>query len=234
MAYCGYCDRHFQAWGSLQQHLEKKRPQAYCSRCQKVFSSPFAKQQHVADSNKHHVCEKCPEEESDFDSKDDLIEHLETDHNYCTYCERAFNGPVQLTQHNTVKHNICIDCRRYFNSTSDLKNHLKTHAEKTSQCPGCSQMFVSESAMVLHLEAGTCESGATSDFVTATALTYFRPGKYTCNGDSGLGFKCRTCGATFSFVSAVLQHAESDSCNEHLAGRRPLGRFLRHLRAQFR
>ncbi|KAK3694839.1 hypothetical protein B0T22DRAFT_437889 [Podospora appendiculata] len=171
----------------------------------KDFSSPSAKQQHVADSNKHHVCEKCPDEESDFDSKDDLNERLETDHNYCTYCKRAFNSP---------------DCRRYFNSTSDLKNHLKTHAEKTTQCPGCSQMFVSDSAMVLHLEAGI-------------SLIYFQPGKYTCNNDSGFDFKCRTCGTPFSFMSAVLQHAESDSCNEHLIERRPLGRFLRYLRAQF-
>ncbi|KAK3366550.1 hypothetical protein B0H63DRAFT_92461 [Podospora didyma] len=54
-------------------------------------------------------------------------------------------------------------------------------------------MFVSDSAMVLHLEAGTCESGADSNFVTATALIYFQQGKYTCNNDSGFDFKCRIC-----------------------------------------
>ncbi|KAH7232240.1 uncharacterized protein BKA55DRAFT_146933 [Fusarium redolens] len=63
------------------------------------------------------------------------------------------------------KHNICIVCRRSFQTAQNLKMHKLTHAERTIECAGCDRMFVTESAMLLHLETGTCASIADRYYV---------------------------------------------------------------------
>ncbi len=93
-------------------------------------------------------------------------------------------------------------------------------------------MFISESAMVLHLEAGTCESGADRDRVDNIALRCYQSKKYSCEDSSGYYFECPTCSKPFTFMSALLQHVESDSCDERLGWPHPLGKFLHFLRSQ--
>lgn len=83
--------------------------------------------------------------------------------------------------------------------------------------------------MVLHLEAGTCASGVTVDDVTDIAFDCYQSKRYTSDHPN-FNFKCPTCGTAFSFMSALLQHAESDYCDENLADEmRPLGKFLHYL-----
>ncbi|EIN10396.1 hypothetical protein PUNSTDRAFT_142427 [Punctularia strigosozonata HHB-11173 SS5] len=61
----------------------------------------------------------------------------------------------------------CEECDRWFQNVNNLRQHLNSarHKPKTVQCymysRGCNQMFVSWSAMVLHLEEGGCRSGIT-------------------------------------------------------------------------
>ena len=86
--------------------------------------------------------------------------------------------------------------------------------------------------MVLHLEAGTCESGASSNDVYEIAFDCYQAQKYTCDDDPDFDFKCPTCETSFAFMSAVLQHVESDCCDETLAQGKPLAKFLRFLRSQ--
>jgi hypothetical protein len=93
-------------------------------------------------------------------------------------------------------------------------------------------MFVSDSAMVLHLEAGTCESGADSDRVTEIAFDCHQSEKYACEDNSEFDFECPTCNTPFTWMSGLLQHVESDHCDERLAKRKPLGKFLQFLRSQ--
>jgi hypothetical protein len=49
------------------------------------------------------------------------------------------------------------------------------------ECPGCPDIFTFSSTMVLHLEAGTCESGADYDLVDAVVFDCYQSRKYTCN-----------------------------------------------------
>ncbi|KAJ3538767.1 hypothetical protein NM208_g4683 [Fusarium decemcellulare] len=51
-----------------------------------------------------------------------------------------------------------------------LSKHYKTHAKKTVECLGYSRVFISDSAMVLHLESGYCQSGADEDYVNEVAF----------------------------------------------------------------
>ena len=69
--------------------------------------------------------------------------------------------------------------------------------------------------MVLHLEAGTCESCADEAFVHNVAFKCALSQGYTSNKDD-YDFQCPDCGSYFMSIGALLQHAESDSCNEDL------------------
>ncbi|OQD83845.1 hypothetical protein PENANT_c015G07051, partial [Penicillium antarcticum] len=53
---------------------------------------------------------------------------------------------------------MCITCGRYFTSPANRNNHVIVHVEKNVVCPGCPRRFSRKSAMILHLEAGTCDS----------------------------------------------------------------------------
>lgn len=93
----------------------------YCSRCQKSFPSFSAKQQHIRDSLNHNVCHACSFP-PDYATEDDLDNHLEDEHNICTYCDRQFDTPSQLAQHDVAKHNMCMNCRQYFNTPANLSS----------------------------------------------------------------------------------------------------------------
>lgn len=54
------------------------------------------------------------------------------------------------------------------------------------------------------------------------------------SNDSDFDFRCPTCDTLFSFMSGLLQHAESDACEEHLGRNTALGKFLHYLRLRLR
>lgn len=86
--------------------------------------------------------------------------------------------------------------------------------------------------MVLHLEADTCESGADIDYVTDVALDYYLSGK-CISGELEYYFACLTCESSFDSIGALLQHAESDYCDEDLMDKRTtLCNFLQYLQSQ--
>lgn len=231
MSDCLLCGRCFGSCRALQQHFQSKHAGCYCARCRQTFSSKSAKQQHIRNSTAHFVCRICSHK-PDFLSAEELEEHSEAKHNHCTPCERSFNTHDQLVKHNVVEHNMCETCLRYFESVSNLKNHLKTHAEKTIECPGCIAMFISQSAMVLHLEAGTCESGTNWEWIDEIAFDCYQSEWYTCENNPEFDFECPTCNTPFRYMSGLLQHAESKACSENLAKSTPLGKFLRYLRVR--
>ncbi|KAH6871547.1 hypothetical protein B0T10DRAFT_260541 [Thelonectria olida] len=229
MENCKPCNISFSFWDSLQQHLQSQHSLTYCMRCQKHFPRAHAKQQHIIDSPRHHVCYNCSHE-SDFDSEEQLNDHLEAVHNICVPCDLRFSNAGELAQHDVDTHNKCELCDRYFSSFSNLENHNKTHLEKRVECFGCPRKFVSHSAMMLHLEAGTCESGADLDFVVDVAFDCHQSDSYTCD-DPDFDFQCPTCDMQFVYMSGFFQHVESCSCDEDLQ-EKPLRQFLNYLRSR--
>ncbi|KAL6693344.1 hypothetical protein J3F84DRAFT_77455 [Trichoderma pleuroticola] len=229
MAYCGPCDRDFVSGEALIQHWENSsRHGYYCLRCVKPFNSFSALNQHLHDSPKHNLCSECPKS-LDFTSSDELDSHRETVHHYCTSCDFSFNTPEQLQDHDVSEHNMCTICRNYFGSPSNLKAHLITHQPKTKECFGCDRMFSSWSAMLLHMEYGGCPSEMDEDEMIGLALECYQSSHYECQ-DGENNFECPTCGSPFLQMSGLVQHAESDACQESLSHGRPLSKFLRFLR----
>ena len=86
--------------------------------------------------------------------------------------------------------------------------------------------------MVLHLEEGTCESQVEHEWVTETALECYASRFYTSN-DPDYDFMCPDCETPFRYISGVLQHIESNSCEEDITEGKPLWRFLRFLQSLF-
>ncbi|KAH7219437.1 hypothetical protein DER44DRAFT_805336 [Fusarium oxysporum] len=77
-------------------------------------------------------------------------------------------------------------------------------------------MFISHSAMVLHLEANTCESGSDRDSIRGWVWDYYEiHGRW--NHDHDDDFDCESCGANFNMLSALLQHVESESCDASIS-----------------
>lgn len=95
-------------------------------------------------------------------------------------------------------------------------------------------MFISSSAMMLHLEVGNCEAQIYTDLIEEIALDCSQSERYTCDDDSKFNFECPNCDARFRYMSGLLQHAESDACSAKLANGEPLGDFLHHLRVHLR
>lgn len=79
--------------------------------------------------------------------------------------------------------------------------------------------------MLLHLEAGTCNSGVGLDKINQLAIECYQAQRYK-SSNANFRFKCPTCQTPFAFMSGILQHAESDCCKEDLGSESPLGRFL--------
>ena len=95
-------------------------------------------------------------------------------------------------------------------------------------------MFICQSAMVLHLEAGTCDSGADSEWIDEVAFDCYQSNWYTCEDNPEYDFECYTCNTPFRHMGGLLQHAESMACSGNLAKGTPLGKFLHYLRGQLR
>ncbi|KAF5229132.1 hypothetical protein FAUST_10604 [Fusarium austroamericanum] len=166
---------------------------------------------HVTNSYKHHVCTHC-DHEPDYETADDLNHHLEEDHNACLECNEMFYDEEDLIQHDVDVHNRCPTCQRFFDSPSNLINHEKVHLEKNMKCLACPRMFISNSAMMLHLEHGTCESGANLRVIQNVVADWYE--EYGPAGhDHEDDFRCENCGSCFNRLSALLQHAESETCD---------------------
>ncbi|RBR24387.1 uncharacterized protein FIESC28_02877 [Fusarium coffeatum] len=164
---CSTCDRYFVNPQALKQHALSKHPETYCFRCERNFRHVQAKEQHIKASRNHWVCAFCYE--LDFITQKELKVHYKEEHNPCTECDTVFRYSDDLYEHELEEHNKCMHCGRTFGSESNLRNHLKTHKSKDIDCPGCEKMFISNSAMVLHLETGYCPSGADQDTVRDVA-----------------------------------------------------------------
>ncbi|CAG1969898.1 unnamed protein product [Fusarium graminearum] len=189
----------------------QRQPGRYSLKLQFKLELLPAMQAHVTNSYKHHVCTHC-DHEPDYETADDLNHHLEEDHNACLECNEMFYDEEDLIQHDVDVHNRCPTCQRFFDSPSNLMNHEKVHLEKNMKCLACPRMFISNSAMMLHLEHGTCESGANLRVIQNVVADWYE--EYGPAGhDHEDDFRCENCGSCFNRLSALLQHAESETCD---------------------
>jgi len=80
---------------------------------------------------------------------------------------QSFSGQVGRQEPVGYVQTYCTDCKRSFQSESNLLHHLnsKVHQPANVRCPGrgWNKAFVSNAALVLHFETGTCPSRLTRE-----------------------------------------------------------------------
>ena len=226
MAYCDRCDRYFNSERALNMHERDSPNHNFC--CNKDFATESRLQQHWTSSAAHDYCQYCDEH---FDDSEELQEHFEQNHDYCSLCRKVFASNHGLQQHNSqVRHVYCPSCDRTFQNENNLRNHLRSslHSARDIHCPfGCGMSFITNSHLVLHLEAGGCSSGMDRNSVNKLVRRYDRsnvitdPSRLITSGDeeisyiatsaswNGSGFECYLCHNQFCNLRALNQHLAS-------------------------
>ena len=185
---CSHCKRAFRTDESLRQHFEashsdfpRKVSGPICDTCKKSFAGHDDLEQHQR--TVHASQFRCCDCEQDFISEQALDQHL-TDKVHqeipCQICEQSLASILALNRHIVTEHHAsvnpkrilypagvhgCFICQRRFGQKIDLDQHLtsrKHHPISDLPCIAsdkCKRRFTSPSALLHHLESGTCRSG---------------------------------------------------------------------------
>ncbi|EUC57773.1 C2H2 type zinc-finger protein [Rhizoctonia solani AG-3 Rhs1AP] len=233
MAYCERCNRGFGSDYAYAAH-QRDSPRHYvCFPCNIDFPTYERLNQHFRKSSRHpHYCSFCDE---DFYDDYDLSEHDEQCHEYCNSCDLWVDTTDDLVEHNKNSHYYCVECNRFFMNMNNLQAHLNSsrHRPKNVSCPGvgCTDRFVSKSALLLHFEGGGCKSGLTrqslnrliaerdrSNFITnpnrlITGTTETWATQRAWNGSS---YECYFCHKGFLSLPQLNQHLASPAHEQAL------------------
>ncbi|CDO76264.1 hypothetical protein BN946_scf184470.g22 [Trametes cinnabarina] len=240
MAWCDRCDRYFSSEHALWQHEENSSMHNICRECNKDFASPWALKQHYVQSPRHPYCQVC---EILFDAWDELDDHYNEDHHFCDDCRRIFNSESGLHEHRRQSHaeRYCVDCKRMFRNANNLDQHRRSavHQGRTVTCPmrGCGKAFVSNAALILHLESGGCVSRMNREQINRIMERVDRgniitnPSRLITGGSSGervlgqwatdrawngAGYECYLCHRTYRSLPALNQHLQSAAHAERI------------------
>ncbi|KAG6917372.1 hypothetical protein DXG01_002747 [Tephrocybe rancida] len=231
MPYCERCDRDFPSWHALTQHENNSPRHNVCDDCGFDFPTWTGLKEHYVQSPRHSYCQKCDEH---FDDTYDLEEHYDEAHFWCRPCNKFFVNAFGLNEHyrQSPAHHYCVPCNRLFASASNLQSHLNSSTHRPRDVPcrgrGCTQTFVSVSAMLLHLEAGTCVSGFTRRLIDTKVRELDRnniitdPSRMIAGPSSdnttyyattaawnGAAWECYLCHGTYRSLPALNQHLAS-------------------------
>ncbi|KAH9486132.1 hypothetical protein JR316_0000196 [Psilocybe cubensis] len=201
----------------------------YCD-CGDYFYDWNALKEHWVQSPRHDYCQYCNEHVGH------ILDHYEECHHYCGPCRRVFRSEFGLHEHlrQSERHRdmYCGSCRRLFMSPNNLNAHLNSSIHRTKDviCPfKCGATFVSNSALVLHLENGGCKSGINQTIINRYVREYDTnnvitdPSRMITGGSSvgdityiaterswnGCGYECVLCHKVHHSLLSLNQHLAS-------------------------
>ena len=157
---CGKCFSDKSSFNSHQRYHDTDRKQ--CGKCGIYFPNLVLLQQHLNkhDSSKEHVCNVC---EKIFSSRSSLSHHKKRHLLIfeCNICNMKFPRKENLMRHKRECgfpdskmrkqpfESSCSYCNESFAKKSDLRIHLKTHAEKP-KCDVCLKEFATKKSLTKH------------------------------------------------------------------------------------
>ncbi|KAJ7511592.1 hypothetical protein B0H11DRAFT_1952170 [Mycena galericulata] len=236
MAYCDRCQRYFNNYPALDQHERNSPNHHICEDCGIDFPSWRGLKEHYVQSRAHDYCQHC---DSHFDDTRELEFHYQNSHDYCVKCRKFFKNALGLHEHyrQSELHHYCAPCQRIFQSASNLNSHLNSalHRPKDVPCPGkgCGLAFVSRSALILHLESGSCASGADRQTINRYVRQYdtnnviTNPARLLTGGEvttylatsaawNGSAYECYLCHGGYRSLAALNQHLASPRHQEKM------------------
>ncbi|KAJ7589489.1 hypothetical protein C8J56DRAFT_34201 [Mycena floridula] len=165
-----------------------------------------------------------------------IYNHTRDVHPKCIICHNRFSQQDDLDDHYYHDHHFCPDCNRQFENKTNLNAHLSStfHKGRTYGCffDECPKAFVSHSAMILHLETGTCCSQITRQDINRLVSQCDDEGRLGEHEMFGAAYSCPACGGRFNSLGGLAQHSETSSCRVKQTGLEDdldevLGRVLR-------
>ncbi|THH04290.1 hypothetical protein EW145_g5627 [Phellinidium pouzarii] len=221
--YCDRCERWFAHYRALEQHKIDSANHNICDECDKDFATWNGLEQHYVQSRRHHYCQACDRHFSSdngflnhstsrhhfcgehrrmFPSAEGLRQHYiqSDDHYYCTLCSMLFEDEDEFLKHGDHYHYVCRSCVKIFSSADGLANHYDC---SHYYCRECNRFFQSAANLASH-----------------RASSIHTPRSVACPG--------RGCGKSFVSVSALILHAESDTCASGIT-RRAIDAFVARL-----
>jgi hypothetical protein len=159
---CGYCEKAFDRPDIFRDHAIATG-HCFCSDCDLHFSDRQSWDDHRK-SAKHASEFKCCDCDISFNDIHALVAHMR---------RRAHQKPLppkisqQHKEHNLLASSSteCTKCKRKFSCSQSLQQHcasLKHKPLSRLECPigtNCRGSFLSPSALIQHLESGSCSSG---------------------------------------------------------------------------
>lgn len=223
---CAFCSGVFDSFGSLYQHCKMTSLHEWCGRCERALRDEKAFDAHLTYSSYHNFCPQC---DRDFPLMSKLHDHQVGDHHWCHECDSYFDNDNNLRM---VRDGAFVSQLRnslLFPAFSPAHNFTASTYSSTSrlQCYGCDRLFPSFSAMLIHLEAGNCTSGANTRILTQLISKHPLNHRYFRRRLGLSPYFCPRCKREFVLLSGLYQHAENVfSCRGHLQRDAPLGRCI--------
>ncbi|KAJ8063419.1 hypothetical protein OCU04_008639 [Sclerotinia nivalis] len=132
----------------------------YCSPCDRYFNSERSYNQHIENSYTH--CNNVyPNYGYSSNYKEPEFE--------CEGCDTWFWSSKAREDHHISQHShrYCRSCERMFMNENNLMQHQrsKIHQGFGMKCPFCPTQYPTASALIIHLESGSCPSGTNRQMI---------------------------------------------------------------------
>ncbi|KAF7853628.1 uncharacterized protein EAF02_011933 [Botrytis sinoallii] len=194
----------------------------WCKPCDRWFSNERSYNQHVENSSAHR------NEESSYDEYSSSNGEPEFE---CYGCYECFWSEDARENHHTSDHDdrYCTPCKRMFINANNLRQHQhsKVHMGCSIKCPFCPTHYPTASALIIHLESGTCTSGMNrqkinaeirsldrNHIITTPQIEYYTspsssPNIATESSWNGHFYECFLCSKQSTTLRALNQHLSS-------------------------
>ncbi len=136
-----------------------------CSQCSQSYKNSINLKEHVIAKHgtEEHPCHTCGKVFSSRKRKRTHEENFHTEANFaCTQCDFVSKNNSNLTKHVRVKHSadgelsadfVCSfeNCGKTFTTIMYLKNHEKSHQDRSIDCPHCSKTYTNPYSLKAHV-----------------------------------------------------------------------------------
>ena len=213
---CTICDKRFRGNYYLNNvhfrlHTDESFKPFPCPKCLRRFENAEVLAKHVL-THVPFMCEICGQAVKKRRRSEHMIKHRTW--LKCDVCPRMFQSKSclerHLVAHRNTKASVCPVCGHRSRNGRLMKQHMRSHLEKTFPCPTCSKLYPSMGAVTTHMQrfhanayASCCELCGK----TLGTITHLRRHMLTMHFGAK-PFECTECGKKFTSNWYLKKHSK--------------------------